>query len=265
MRGGAGMNYGLYMAAAGALTSMHRQDVLTNNLANLNTVGFKPLMAVARQRETARAEDGLGNLPSNDLLERLGAGPLLAPTRVSMAQGRLETTNNPLDLAIEGKGFFVIRDQADGSTQRMRLTRDGRFALDSRGRLVMRTQGLPVLDRSNRPIFLAPGQSPTISTDGVIRQGGTEVARIQVVAVPDPTRLERLGESLFAASSEQLESGSPARGTIHQGSVEGSAVNEISALMKISGASGAVQANIGMIRYHDQMMDRAINVLGRVT
>lgn len=108
------MNYGLQISASGVLTSMYRQDVLANNLANMSTVGYKPDVPTTMLRDPARIEDDLGFMPSNDLIERLGAGVLSAPNRVSFAQGALETTNRPMDLAIEGDGFFVVRNDSGG-------------------------------------------------------------------------------------------------------------------------------------------------------
>ena len=87
------ISYGMHLSASGALTSMHRQDVITNNLANARTPGFKPDIALQIARDPARIEDGLGNLPSNQLLERLGGGTHVLPTIVSFAQGVLEQTD----------------------------------------------------------------------------------------------------------------------------------------------------------------------------
>ncbi|MEZ6235772.1 MAG: flagellar hook-basal body complex protein, partial [Phycisphaerales bacterium] len=133
------ISYGIHLSASGALTSMHRQDVITNNLANARTPGFKPDIALQIARDPARIEDGLGNLPSNELLERLGGGTHVLPTIVSYAQGVLEQTDRPLDMAIRGDGFFAVRDAAaaarDGGDG-LRLTRDGRMTRSSDGLLV---------------------------------------------------------------------------------------------------------------------------------
>ncbi|MHC4590466.1 MAG: flagellar basal body protein [Planctomycetota bacterium] len=80
------MNYGLYLAASGALTNIHRQEVITNNLANATTAGFKPDMVYARQRLPERLESGAGTDPK-ELLEQLGGGTALMPTRLDLSQG----------------------------------------------------------------------------------------------------------------------------------------------------------------------------------
>ncbi len=261
------MNYGLYLSTSGILSAMHRQDVATNNLANINTVGFKPDFASARSRDAARIEDGLTSFPSNDLLERLGAGVMMNPTRVSFEQGALQTTGVDLDLAIQGDGFFVLRDQSaegtDGSGG-MRLTRDGRFTRDAQGRLVSSSDGLPVMSTANRPIVLPPGPV-AIGLDGVIRQRGAPIARIQITDVPDRSALTKLGHGHFEVPRQQWDARSAAKGVVKQGEVEGAAVDPIAALMSVTGAAGDAERNFGMIQYHDRLMDRAINTLGRIS
>jgi flagellar basal body rod protein FlgG len=258
------MNYGLYLSASGALTSMHRLDALTNNLANVNTVGFKPHSVLVRQRDPARAEDGLPLLESNALLERLGGGAQLAPTRISFTQGALRETGNPLDLAVEGQGFLVLRGDGNDDARQVLLTRDGRLSLDARGTLVQSTTGRPVLSAASQPIRLDTTAEVRIDTDGRLFQNGAEVARLRVVNVPDPQRLSKQGDGQFALTNDALAGLSPSDALIKQGEVEGSAVNEIEALMQVQAAAGDARTNLAMIEYHDRLMDRAINRLGRV-
>src|SRR5690606_21363941 len=143
--GAIAMDYGLYLSAAGVLTNMHRTDVHANNLANVATTGFKPDFAVIRQRLPERLEDNIADVPAHELLERLGGGVLVDPTRSDFTQGRLETSDQPLDLALQGDGFFVVDSGRGEDDERLRLSRDGRFTIDARGTLVRSTDGLPVL------------------------------------------------------------------------------------------------------------------------
>lgn len=258
------MNYGLQISASGVLTSMYRQDVLANNLANMSTVGYKPDVPTTMLRDPARIEDDLGFMPSNDLIERLGAGVLSAPNRVSFAQGALETTNRPMDLAIEGDGFFVVRnDSGGGPGSQIRLTRDGRFSLNNSGQMVMATTGMPLLDIRNQPV-VPPGAGPVgVAIDGTMTQNGEIFARLQIADVPDRSVLKKEGSGLFATSAAGASSVTPIEGRVRQGTVEGAAVNEIKAMMAVSSASRAAQTNIGMITYHDRLMERAINTFGR--
>ncbi len=259
------MDYGMYISASGALTSMYRQDVITNNLANASTPGFKPSLAIARQRDPVRAEDGLGHLPSNAMLERLGAGVMMSPTRLSLVQGPIEQTGNDLDIAIRGEGFFVLRHESGQDGDTLRLTRDGRLARGADGLLVRATDGKAVLDEHQREIRLPERGSIQIDARGQIRVDGVPIARLALVRVEDPRGLQPAGEGMYAPDARTMTGGlERASGTIVQGAIEGSGVNPISAMMEMTAASRAFATNIGMIAQQDRLIERAINGLGRI-
>ena len=263
------MNYGLNISASGVLTSMYRQDVLANNLANIDTPGFKPDSPFATQRDPARIEDGLLALPSNQLLERLGAGTLLAPNRTSQRQGDLQQTGNPLDVALKGKGFFVVEAPGQGTgdaTERVRLTRDGRFTLNANGRLVTSASGLAVMDSRSRPIAIdRTAGVVSINQDGAITQNGVEVARLQVVDVPDSPSLKKVGDNLYQPNASQMAAMTAADAEVMGGAIERSAVDPIRAMMGVTSAAGGVSGNARMMQLHDELMARAINGFAKVT
>lgn len=258
------MNYGYAIGASGVIAAMHRQDVAANNLANVTTTGFKIDLGATVPREAARVEDGLFNMPSNKLLERLGAGVLLAPTRTVFDQGPIETTGKPLDVAIRGDGFLAVGAESRTGAQTVRYTRDGRMTLDPRGRLVSVTDGSPVLDAQNNPIFLDPGQKITIDGEGAISQGGREVARLAFVDFADRAVLRKAGANRFEAGAQAPAAQAAATGTIVQEAVEGSAVDPIDAMMAVQSAASAVSASLRMMSMHDELTGRAIAQLGRV-
>jgi len=258
------VNYGLYISAAGTLTGMHRFDVASNNLANVNTVAFKPDLAMGMQREAARIEDGLLNLDSNRLLERLGAGPLAAPTRTRFAPAAVEITNSPLDVAIREEGFFVVDSGRGEGDDALRFTRDGRFTLDEGGRLVMAGSGFPVLDDRDAPIRLETGVPANIRSDGAIVQEGRVVARLQIASPPDETALRKTGENLYRAERGGAAARRPVESRLQAGALERSGVNPISALNDVTSTSGAVRNNTRMIDLHDELMGLAVNTFGRV-
>lgn len=258
------ISYGMHLSASGALTSMYRQDVITNNLANADTPGFKPDLALQIARDPARIEDSLSGLPSSDLLENLGGGTHLLPNIVSHAQGTLDQTNRPLDLAIRGRGFFQVRDSSAADGDSLRLTRDGRLTRRDDGTLVLASSGLPVLDERGAPITLADGPEPEVSADGTILQNGVPVARLALVDVPDRSQLSKREGGLFALSADAASTLRSAVGRIEAGYVESAAIDEIAAMMDVSAASRAVQANLAMISYHDRAMEQATRTLGRV-
>ena len=258
------MNYGLMISASGAQANLYRQQVFTNNLANVNTAGFKPDIASLRQRDVVRVEDGLMSLPSDAMLERLGAGVMLMPGRISMKQGDVQETGRPFDLALQGRGFFALSQLDANGQEQIRFTRDGQLTRNSEGRLVHAASGLEVLDESDRPIDV-PGRGEfSVDDQGWITAGTERIAKLQIADIADPARLKKFGANLFGAERAVMSQRIAGAAIVKQNHLEQAAINEIDAMMDVTGASKAVSANIGMIAYHDQMMERAINSLGRV-
>ncbi len=254
------MNYGIQISASGALTSIHQQDAYTGNLANLGTAGFKPIFAGTQFRQAVRQEDGLYNLDSNELLERLGAGAFAAPNQINFAQGPIEITTSPTDVAIKGEGFFVI-----GHNGGQALSRDGRLTLNAAGALVQSASGRPVLDPSNNPIQINPNNGDlVIHADGLINQEDAAVGQLAIADVPDRSILKKHGEGLFVSQYDRPLNLIEGVGSFKQYAFEGSSVNEINAIMQIQNASRSAQGNIGMIDMQNQMMDRTINTFGRI-
>jgi len=257
------MNYGLYIAAAGAIDATYRQAVLTNNLVNSETVGFKPDMVFGRQRLPERVGGGSfgAGIDPQLMLEKLGGTPTLSPGQLDLTQGALVATGNPLDLALKGEGFFVVQT-GDGQ---MRLTRDGRFTMDQTGKLVMANNGMAVLDVRNRPIRLTRDQAVSISSSGDIEQLGKVVATIRIAQPTDPTDLVKVGGNLLRSDSLPAPSTRATTGHVMQGHIENSAVDPVTLLKDIVGAAKSFGGNIKMMQYMDNIMGQAINTFGRVT
>lgn len=258
------MYYGIDIASSGVLTALGRLDALANNLANIDTPGYKPVQALTMQRDPARIEDNLGTLPSNELLERLGAGVLLAPSRIAFRQGPVETTGNELDLAFDGDGFFTVRGASNGSSDELFLSRDGRLSVNERGMLVQASSGMPVLSTQNSPIYLRDDEPVEIDGEGTIRQGGAAVARLRLVDVADRSSIRHVGDNILAIDSNATAGLRSATGRVIQRAIEGSGVEEVSALLEVQGASRAVGANISVMSYQDRMVERAINTFARI-
>ncbi len=257
------MSYGLNLSASGVLTNLYRMDVLANNLANAETAGFKPISAATRERDVARAEDGLPLLPSSALMERLGAGAMLVPNRATQGQGALDTTNRPLDVAIQGPGFLVVQSGQGVDSEALRLTRDGRLTTDAAGRLLQASTGLTVLDVQNKPIRLTGNGGVHIDSTGTITQGGQTVAKLQLTSVGSPERLRPVGSGLYQTDARLMAARRPANATLAQGAVEQSTVDAVRTMMDISSAAGSVNSNLRMISLYDSLMERAVS-LGRV-
>ncbi len=256
------MNYGLYLAAAGAIDASYRQTVLANNLVNSETIGFKPDMVFGRQRLPERLASGGGvAIDPQVMLEKLGGTPTLDSTYINLKQGGLVATGNPLDLAINGDGFFVVED----GEQQMLLTRDGRFAIDENGQLVTADNGMAVLDARNRPIRVARDLSVEINSRGDVQQDGKVVATIRITQPTDPLDLVKVGSNLLKSSSLPAASTRATNGRVVQGHLESSAVDPVTLLKDLIGVAKSFGANIKMMQYQDHLMGQAINTFGRVT
>lgn len=255
------MNYGLYIAASGASSQMHRQEVLTNNMANINTVGFRPHTVAIRARDVVRNEDSLGLVDSNAMLEKLGGGVVPVATRLSESQGPLERTGRDLDVAIDGKGFLVV-SVGDGD-EGLRLTRDGRLAVNEDGVLVTSADGAVVMGDGGE-IEIDPSMPVEIASDGSVSQNGGVVGRLQIATVDEAWRLVSEGKGLHRAADGRGLDLMDAPGRVVQGAVEGSGVDAIRTLMGVTTASRSAQTNIEMISMIDENMGMAVSRLGRV-
>jgi flagellar basal body rod protein FlgG len=256
------MIYGLYLSATGVMTNSYRQDVIANNIANAETVGFKKDLALFDQRLTEaqyrRLSAGGPLSPTNKLLENLGGGLLAHPTAVDTGQGEFEPTGSPLDVAIEGEGFFAV--DAGGET---RLTRNGQFEVDSTGRLALsNAKGEQVLDVEQKPIQLEPGGNVWVGKDGTVTQHGRPVARLGVFDVADRTKLTKQGGTLIRYGAQDLRPAAAA--TLHNEAVERANVDPATELAALMDTQRQLEANANMIRYQDQTLAKLVNEVGKI-
>jgi flagellar basal body rod protein FlgG len=191
---------GFYTALSGIVSSMTRQAVVADNIANTNTVGFK-------QSRTSQDDFELQIMNSQGPeLGELGTGAIPTGLTLDTSQGPLQETNNQTDMAVEGDGLFVVRTGGG-----VAYTRAGDFQVDATGTLVTE-QGYQVLDTAGHTI--QPGQTFTVGSDGTIVETGQ---RIALVAWP-PGGVTRLGQNLYSAGGALT----PATGSIRQRMLEGS-------------------------------------------
>ena len=251
------MLYGLYQSATGVNTSSHKQDVVANNLANSESVGFKRDVATFQQRLTEATERRRPEL-TNPLLEKLGGGIFASPSMVDARQGELEPTGNAMDVAIEGKGFFAVRDGGES-----RLTRNGQFAVDRKGRLILSNgEGQAVLDPTGKPITLAPGLPTSIAQDGTITQAGQPVGQVGVFDVPNPEHLIKRGGTLLGHPGQTLVAGT---GSLRSEFVERANIDPATELAELMETQRQLEANANMIRYQDQTLGRLVNEVGKIS
>jgi len=254
------MIYGLYLSASGVMANSYRQDVFANNLANAETTAFKRDVPLFQQRLVEAQANRSKASWSNPLLENLSGGILASPTAVDHQQGEVESTGNPLDVALQGSGMFQVQD-AQGQKH---LTRDGQFMVDRTGALILaNSTGNRVLDQSGAPITIDPAQAVAISRDGIVSQNSAEVARLGLFDVPDRSKLTKSGNNLLDHPDiNQLQ---PSRDTtLRTQFVERANVDAATELTQLMDAQRSLEANANMIRYQDQMLGKLVNEVGKI-
>ncbi|MEX1224918.1 MAG: flagellar basal-body rod protein FlgF [Pirellulales bacterium] len=246
------MAYGMYVSAEGAQAQAKRLEVLSNNLANVDTPGFKRDLTVFQARyaaATARGHDYHGSGSINDL----GGGVQVAGTVTEFGTGPLKQTGVPTDMAIEGEGFFVIRRENQDY-----LTRAGDFRLDTNGKLVSQ-HGDEVLSSEGEPITIDPELPWYVTSTGQIVQAGsaTELAVVRPQSLGD---LVKVGERMFSALADTsiVEEGER---RVQSGFLELSGVNPTTSMVELIETSRAFEANVNMIKFQDQALG---NLIGRL-
>lgn len=239
------MSYGLYISAEGAYAQSRRVEALANNMANVDTVGFKRDLAVFQARYAEETQRGL-DVPGSKTVNDLGGGIWLSDVKTDFTPGSLKHTGIPTDMAVGGEGFFKVR-RPDGDF----LTKAGNFMFNSSGRLVTQ-DNCPVLDESGQPIDIDPDQRWQLSPDGSINQDGS-AQRIALVKPQSLGDLSKVGENLFKALAPTRTVSDEDR-LVHGGVLEQSDVKPASEMIELIEASRAFEANISMIKNHDQML-----------
>ena len=256
------MIYGLYLSAAGVMTNSYRQDVISNNIANSETIGFKRDLALFQERRTERADRGLAPGRSNAMLEALGGGVLASPTAIDKSQGELEPSEGNLDMAIVGQGYFTV---SNGDGGEVALTRNGRFILNARGHVALASnEKHELLDITGKPITVDPKVKPLIAADGQISQDSKGVARIAIVDVPDPSQLKKSGSTMLTYPDTKALRPA-ANASLQSQYIERANVDPSTELGSLMDAQRQLEANANMIRYQDQMLQKLCNEVGKIS
>lgn len=252
-------SYGTYLSAAAMMHNSHRIDLISNNLANVETGGFKRALATIAERRPADATD---RRPEN----ALGGGPWLGPTQLDLSQGAFEPTGNPLDVALIGPGFLATVDD-DGED--LKLTRDGGLHLDTAGFVVTNNQ-FPrrVLDADGNSInlFGIPAESMQVTKNGtILDRNGLPLAQLGFFDPPDPAALRPVGGNLFSGVDDFEDLAASAESEVRGGFIERANVDPTVELTRMLDAQRQLEANARMIQQQDEATDKLVNVVGKVT
>jgi flagellar basal-body rod protein FlgG len=254
------MEPALWVAKTGLDAQNTRMQVIAHNLANVNTTGFKRdrasfedlLYQTVRQPGAASSQNS--ELPSGLML---GTGVRIVATEKNFGQGSIEQTDNPLDVAIQGRGFFQVL-MPDGSIS---YTRDGSFEMDSEGQLVTSEGYLvePAITIPEDTLSLTVGSDGTVSALVAGESTPQQIGTIELADFVNPLGLQPIGQNLFkeTVSSGTAQTGTPGTdgmGTLVQGSLESSNVNVVEELVNMIETQRAYEMNSKAISTVDQML-----------
>jgi flagellar basal-body rod protein FlgG len=259
------MNQALWIAKTGLEAQQTRMSVVSNNLANVNTTGFKRSDAIFQDLLYQNVRQSGGQTSQNTQLPSglmLGTGTRVVATEKLYSQGNIVQSDNPLHVAIEGRGFFQVL-LPDGT---LAYTRDGTFQMDSQGQLVTSTgyQVQPSITIPTDAQGITIGNDGTVSVSMAGQAAPTQVGTLQLADFVNPSGLQPIGENMAV---ETAASGSPQTGTpgltglgkTMQGSLETSNVNVVEELVNMIETQRAYEMNSKAVEATDSMLKFIVN------
>ncbi len=252
---------GLYTAATGMNVQTKRLDVISNDLANANTTGYKKDTAVISsfpQVLANRLGDIQNHRTNNGPIGNMSLGAKIDEVYTNFIQGSLIKTDGLVDVAIQGEGFFAV--QTPNGTA---YTRDGSFSVNQAGQVVTK-EGYYVLSQGGAPLqlgedFLSSTAGITIKENGEIYRGSELLDRLAMVRFEDNKTLQKLDDNLYQAGGAAI----PFEGSVIQGFLEASNVNPVTAMVDMITVSRAYEANQKVIQTQDALLGKTVNELGR--
>jgi flagellar basal-body rod protein FlgF len=266
---------GVYAALSGAMAQAQRLDTIANNIANVNTPGFKRDEQVFREYLTANEKDDqvldATKIPNSiESFYDMRGGDIsyvdTAGTYTDYSQGRLVSTGGQLDVAIDGQGFFEVM-----TPQGLRLTRQGGFNIDGQGQLVTK-EGYPVMaqaepgaDPAARVVRVNGEGALRIAENGQVFQGNDALGQLAVVEVADRDQLSKIGNGFFDFKvGTQPELTNAANIMLRQGFIETSNVNIVKEMTDMISATRTFETAKKAIDAYDSMNDKLINQVAKV-
>ncbi|MCL2415596.1 MAG: flagellar hook-basal body protein [Defluviitaleaceae bacterium] len=253
---------GIYNSALGMNVQMQRMDVVANNLANADTIGFKRDSVITQSFQDVLGmrirENDLG-IDNRPVAGTFSLGTFVHTIFTDFSAGSLRQTGASLDLALDSLGFFEIASPDAGGGITPRYTRDGSFAINQEGALIT-MDGFMVLSTEGAPIILQNGHIE-VFTDGRIFSNGELAGQIRIVNFEDPQTLRAFGHNLFSTTPESVEI--PFAGRVMQGYLENSNTNSVREMVDMISLSRAFEANQRALSMRDQILGQAVSEIAR--
>jgi flagellar basal-body rod protein FlgF len=248
---------GLWLSADGLIAQQYRQDVIANNLANVDTAGFKPdRVSFAERLNEANLTGAMG--ASDPALAKSTGGLFGRPLHTDFSPGPLIPTQNKMDLAILEDGFFTVRTQ-----EGLFYTRDGRMTTDNDGTIRHVASGGAVLNPQGQALQIDIDSREPLNVDstGRMRQGTDILGELAIVDFEDRRQLDKIGDNLFSGDrAVPLD----VQARVKQGFIEASGVNPTTTLVDMIAASRAYELGASMISIQNETLGRVVNDVGRI-
>ncbi len=264
---------GLYTAYTGMINEQKRMDVMTNNLANSATTGYKKEALVAQafdDRLAIKIKDTSHWANTPESIGYITYGTKVGETYTNWDQGAFQITDKDSDVALGGKGFFAIAFTNKAGETSVKYTRDGSFTVDSEGYLrtsdgdyVLNSTGAENSDPSEgNYVQIDPNLKYAIAKDGTITQNKQEVDTIGVIDFENYDYINKYGENLY----DMIEGGTiiESEAVVEQGMLEASNVNVVDEMVSMIQIARAYEAGQKMIQAEDSTLDKTVNSIGQV-
>ncbi len=254
---------GLYTAYTGLANEQNRMDILTNNLANASTVGYKKEGATSQAFDDVlsyKIKDTSENVNTAKRLGTLNLGVKIGENYTDYSQGSFRITGNTYDLALAGDGFFTVQFTNKDEETSTKYTRDGSFTLDKQGYLVT-ADGDYVMGTRGR-IKLDPLKETAIDDSGSIYQDGNLVATLKITDFVDYDYLEKYGENYY----QPVEGGKikPSDASVKSGYLEMANVQVVSEMVNLISITRAYESNQKIVQTYDDTLNIAVNQIGKI-
>lgn len=254
---------GLYTGYTGMANEQKRMDIITNNLANSATIGYKEESVTNQSFDevfAVKIRDG-SELYNNRIVGGMDLGVKLGEAYTNYKQGSLRETGNTYDLAIDGKGFFAVRVLDNNGNESIKYTRDGSFKVSRDGYILDEDRNYLQGESGNVQV---PTDAADIVIDesGMIYADGVYIDRVTIADFEDYDYLEKFGENMYQTVDGAAQIDSSAM--IRQGYTEQSNVNVVSEMVEMITITRAYEANQKVIKTVDTMLDLSVNSVGKL-
>jgi len=243
---------------SGALAMEMKLDVLSNNMANVNTVGFKEDRLFQLPWASEHLRDGIQQDSSNVAVNNISN--LAVGTFTDFGQGQLKNTGNTLDFSLAGDGFFSVQ-----TPNGVQYTRNGNFALN-KDSVIVTQEGYPVLGTNNNPLKVT-GQPVTVDPSGAIQAAGAQVGSFNIVDFPDKQQLVKSGGSLYSPQNTNVQ-GTPVPASkvkIQQGFIETSNVDSVKMMTEMIEVVRGYETYQKVLQSVNDITSRTVNDVGKIS